>query len=234
MAEPKPTLAPWVLGATAALALGVLAWAWFGFQPAETRRGADVSAATPSARSPSVAATSATPDAIDATDEEIPLERLVDPTGGWSGVDLEALRDEMPDNLYWSHAAPTSDERVKRERDERARNWDREFGKVQANTATDEEIEAFYGYKQRLSSDYVEFTSTVLDRYGESLNERDRRLLELSRTLHLARLSEIPRKLAEAYERADAHRQARRDWLESEAEFRGEAPTEPVAGGSGT
>ena len=51
------------------------------------------------------------------------------------------------------------------------------------------------------------------------LPERDLRLLELARELHLARLEEYPRNLSDALERREAHEAARRAWLEDQARF---------------
>ena len=48
--------------------------------------------------------------------------------------------------------------------------------------------------------------------------------LKLAGELHLARLEEIPRKIAEAKERHAAHEKARQAWLEEQKQFATPAP----------
>jgi hypothetical protein len=142
-----------------------------------------------------------------------------DPRMPWGIVDLDEVRRAMPDNLYWQLAAPTDDLRVEQERaDERAR-WNVEYGKVLSGTGSAEEIEAYFAHRHRLSADYVEFVGYVLDHYGDQLPEQDVGLLELARTLHLARLEEIPRQTQEALARKEAQDRAREAWQREEAEF---------------
>jgi hypothetical protein len=137
----------------------------------------------------------------------------------WASVDLEAVRQAMPDNLYWKMAAPTNDpEVVKWRADERAR-WNVEFGKVLSGTATEEEIDHYYDHRARLSGDYVEFTTYLLDHYADRLPERDVALLRLARRMHLARLEEIPRKVEEALQRKQKQDAARAAWLADQAQF---------------
>jgi hypothetical protein len=137
----------------------------------------------------------------------------------WGVVDLDAARDAMPDNLYWQMAAPTDDLRVQQERDEERDRWNVEYGKVLSGTGTEEEIQAYFAHRQRLSADYVQFVSYVLDHYAENLPEQDVGLLELARKLHLARLEEIPRKTQEAIDRKHQQDAAREAWQREEADF---------------
>jgi hypothetical protein len=67
-----------------------------------------------------------------------PIDELVP----GSGIDLEAVRAAMPDNLYWEFAAPTQDQRLLAERDRERARWNETFGRVQAGDASKEEIEA--------------------------------------------------------------------------------------------
>ncbi|MEZ4217298.1 MAG: hypothetical protein R3E88_12520 [Myxococcota bacterium] len=146
----------------------------------------------------------------------------------WAQVDLDAVRDEMPDNLFWTLSAPTTDARVLRDREETRAEWNRRFGRVQANLADEAEVRDYFALRQRISADAVEFSSHLLDRYRDVLPERDVGLLELARTLHLARLEEMPARLSEALERRRLHEEERLRWLEEERAFReGEGAGEP-------
>jgi hypothetical protein len=130
-------------------------------------------------------------------------------------------------------SAPTTDEQeIERRARERDR-WNEAYGKVLSGTGTDEEIRAFYDERARLSGDYVEFATYLIDHYGEVLPERDVSLLTLARRLHLARLEEIPRRLEEALQRRDEQDEARRRWQEDERAFNADdtaAPDAPAAG----
>ena len=150
-----------------------------------------------------------------------------DPAWAWSRVDLEALREELPNNRYFELAVPTDDPEILAQRRETKERWNRELGKVMANTATEAEVRAYYAERQEISSDYVIFTTTLLDRYRDVLPEQDVGLLELARTLHRARLEELPRRLAEAIERRDAHEIVREQWLADQAAFGDEPEGDP-------
>ena len=142
----------------------------------------------------------------------------------WAAVDLDTVRDAMPNNLYWQLGVPTTDAAALREREEIRAYWNTQYGKVLANTGSVEEVDAYFEHRRRLSADYVEFTSYLLDHYGDVLLERDVGMLELARELHLARLEELPRRHAEALERREAHAAAREAWLRDEARFDSEVP----------
>jgi hypothetical protein len=139
--------------------------------------------------------------------------------GSWENVDLEAVRQALPDNLYWKAAAPTEDPRLLEEREVERERWNVEYGKVLSGTGSDEEIRAYFDYRARLSGDYVEFATYLLDHYGEELPDRDVQLLKLARRLHLARLEELPRKVQEALLRKNQQDEARAAWLADEAAF---------------
>jgi hypothetical protein len=157
---------------------------------------------------------------LDVPPAELPPGFSADVTNmPWGVVDLDAVREAMPDNLYWQMAAPSDDLRVQQERDAERDRWNVEYGKVLSGTGTEEEIQAYFAHRQRLSADYVQFVSYVLDHYGETLPEQDVGLLELARKLHLARLEEIPRKTQEAIDRKHQQDAAREAWQREEADF---------------
>lgn len=137
----------------------------------------------------------------------------------WAKVDLEEVRRAMPDNVYWKMSAPTRDEQELERRQRERDHWNDEYGKVLSGTGSDEEIRAYYDQRARLSGDYVEFTTYLLDHYGEVLPERDVSLLKLARRLHLARLEEIPRSLEQALLRKDEQDAARARWQADERAF---------------
>lgn len=145
------------------------------------------------------------------------------PMGGtWSNVDMDAVRAALPDNLYWQMATPTTDEAVIEERARERARWNVEYGKVLSGTGSEDEIRAYFDYKSRLSADYIELATHLLDKYGSELPDRDVSLLQLARRLHLARLEEVPRKLEEAFERKRTQDAARAAWLADEAAFNAE------------
>jgi hypothetical protein len=143
---------------------------------------------------------------------------------GWASVDLDAVRKALPDNVYWTLSAPTKDpDELRRRADERAR-WNTEYGKILSNTATEEEIQAYYAERDRIYSDYIAFATYILENHGRDLSLRDVGLLKVAVELNLARLEEIPRQMREAQERSKAHAAAREAWLRDQAEFAGTPP----------
>jgi hypothetical protein len=162
--------------------------------------------------------------------EEDPLAGLEASEGRddtpWAAVDLDAVRATMPNNLYWVMSAPTKDADLLRWREEERARWNVEYGKVLSNTATKEEVDAYYAHRQRLSTDYIEFAGYLLTGYSNRLAKQDLALLKLAIELHHARLEEIPRQLAEAHQRREAHEVARRAWLEEQKAFQ-PAPAVP-------
>jgi hypothetical protein len=209
---------------------GVVALAVVALLPRARRErpagAAPVSAPAPSARSDSQSAPQAPP-APAAPEAGDPLaETAGGEEGGWAGVDLEEVRRALPDNLYWQTSVPTDDLReLDRRAEERAR-WNEAYGKVLSNTATEQEIEAYYAHRQRVSEDAVEFANHLLNHYEEVLPAKDVGLLELAIELHLARLEEIPRQIADAHRRRETHAAARAAWLEEQAAFAGDADPE--------
>jgi len=219
----------WWIVAGAGLLAGVwLAWGRLAAGPADPGARASSPAEPPPVAAPApleAPPSEPAPDPLafrdDAPDLEAPLG---DPGIPWGIVDLEEIRRALPRNLYWQTAMPTTEPRALQERaDERAR-WNVEYGKMLSGTGSEQEIEAYYAHRQRLSADYVEFVGYLLDHYGEKLPERDVGLLELARRLHLARLEELARQMQRAFDRKRAQDEARAAWLADEAAFDPAAP----------
>ncbi len=153
-----------------------------------------------------------------------PLGNLQEaPRGPWAEVDMKALQATIPANLYWTMSSPTKDEALLEWRAQERDRWNVEYGKVLSGTGTEEEVAAYYAYRQRLSNDYVEFAGYVLAHYGDKLPPQDVQLLKLAMDMHLVRLEELPRQLAEAQDRRRAHEEARRAWLAEQQAFQGDA-----------
>lgn len=130
-------------------------------------------------------------------------------------VDLERLRAELPDNLYWELGAPTDDPEVRKKRADEERRWNDLYGKVLSNTASEEEIHRYYDRRRWVSEDYIQFASRVLEEYRDELPERDIGLYELSIRMHRTRLDELPRQIEDALARKRAQDQRREEWLRS-------------------
>jgi hypothetical protein len=148
-----------------------------------------------------------------------PLSPLVDTADQWAQVDFDEIRRALPDSTYWKMAFPTKDEAVIEEREKIRAEWNYQFGKVLSNTATDEEIDTYYGDQQKLSNDYLEFLVYLAEHYGDAVPRSEVGALKLAGEMHLARLEEIPRKIAEAKERHAAHEKARQEWLAEQRDF---------------
>ncbi|WP_437755432.1 hypothetical protein [Sorangium sp. So ce1389] len=130
-------------------------------------------------------------------------------------VDLERLRAQLPDNLYWQLGAPTDDPRELEARAGEQKRWEDLFGKVQSNTASEEEVRRYYEHSRRVSEDYIQFASLVLAQHRDELPERDQGLYELSIQMHRSRLAEIPRQIEGALARTQAQDRARDEWHRS-------------------
>lgn len=127
-------------------------------------------------------------------------------------VNMEQLRERLPDNLYWKLDAPTKDPQVLQQRAEAQRRWNELFGKVQAGEASEEEIHRYYDHRRQLSEDYIAFASLMLTEYGQRLPERDQGLLTLSIQMHRTRLQELPRQVEDALSRKQQQEQRREEW----------------------
>jgi hypothetical protein len=207
-----------VVAVLAVVALEALRWL-------RSPAAAPAPAAPPPAAPPAEAATSeppATAPAAKAAPEPSPELSL-----GLGAVDLEAVRSALPDNLYWQTSAPTDDPALLEEREREKAHRNEQYGKILSGTGTEEEILDYYEHRMRASTDYVQFVDHLLEHYGSNLTDQDLTLLHLAKRLHQARLEEIPRRLQEARERKAEQDEVRRQWLEEEREFRGEAEAPP-------
>lgn len=142
-------------------------------------------------------------------------------------IDLREARELMPDNLYWQLGAPTKDEAVLEAREQEKKRRNEEYGRVLAGDASEEEVRAYYDYRTRVSTDYLEFADFMTRRFRDSLSEQFQGLLELSIKLHTARLAQIPNDLEDALERSRSREKIREDWRRQQQEF-GETQTGPA------
>jgi hypothetical protein len=132
-------------------------------------------------------------------------------------IDFDSIRARTPNSLYWTLAVPTQDSTVlEARREERARR-DAQFGRVQSNTATEEEIRDYYAYRRQLSEDYIEVLDLMLTDHESELSERDVGLFELTIAMHSSLLREIPGKIDDALQRKAAYERAKAAWREQQA-----------------
>lgn len=142
-----------------------------------------------------------------------------DPAFAWRKVDLVSLQNEMPDNLYWLLASPTNDALVQEQRKEIKEFWKQQYAKVLSNNATETEIRAYYEHRHQVSTDYIVFATTLLNRHSKDLPERDYHFQILARNIHLAQLEELPRKLQNALDNRDAFESRRSEWLADKSAY---------------
>lgn len=193
------------------LVLGVSLWLWLA-APRETPGAAAPApagqAATPP---PALAPASNPPEPAPQPAQSLMAESTEAPAAGYP-VNMETLRSRIPDNLYWTTAAPTKDPRELQERAEQERRQNTLFGKIQAGDATEEEIHQYYDFRRKLSEDYLVFAGMLLSEYGSQLPERDEGVLELSVQMHRGRLKELPRQREEALARRELQERRREEW----------------------
>lgn len=146
---------------------------------------------------------------------ELPQAEVPIDTENEHPVDLEHLRSQLPDNLYWQLGVPTDDPQVLQKRADDERRWNELYGKVLSSTASEEEVHRYYEYRRQLSEDYIEFANLVLETYGDRLPDPERGAYELSIELHSARLAEIPRQVEDALARRTAYEQRKQEWQQS-------------------
>ena len=104
-------------------------------------------------------------------------------------------------------------------RRERREALNLEYGRILSNRASEAEVRKYFSERQQVYEDLVTFTTRLLDTYGEVLPERDRGLVGLAQRMHRERLEELPRKLAEALDRREAHAAVVEAWRRDEALF---------------
>ncbi len=164
--------------------------------------------APPTSAAPEMPALATTPGA---DGEDIPQ--------GWAAVDLDEVRKALPDNQYWKMSAPTTDPDLLKWREEERARWNTQYGKVLSGNASEKEIRDYYDQRAQVAGDDVEFSTYLLDHYGDKLPERDVNMLKLARKLNQARLEEIPRKIEEALARKQKQDDARAAWLADQKAF---------------
>jgi hypothetical protein len=137
-------------------------------------------------------------------------------------LDLREALALMPDNLYWQRGSPTKDPEVlaRREAEEKKRN--EEYGRVLAGDASEDEVKAYYDYKKRLSSDYLEFSEFMSRRFKNADNKEFVGMLDLAMKMHAERLKLLDGELADALELSRERAKVREDWKRQQEEF-GEA-----------
>ncbi|HYB99207.1 MAG TPA: hypothetical protein VEC57_08730 [Candidatus Limnocylindrales bacterium] len=145
---------------------------------------------------------------------------------GWlyGDLDLREVQLVMPDNLYWELASPTKDEAVLEARAKEKARRNEEYGRVLAGDANEEEVHAYYDYRERLSTDFLEFADYVKRRFGDKVDERFAGMLDLAIKLHTARLAQIPNDRQMSIEHSRQRARAREEWQRQQAEF-GDAPS---------
>ncbi len=153
--------------------------------------------------------------------QEVPyIEGLV-----YGEIDLREARELMPDNIYWEQGAPTKDPDELARRDEERRRRNEEYGRVLSGDASEEEVQAYYDYKTRVSNDYLEFSEFMARRYRESDNEQFVGLLELAMKMHAAKLQQLPNEREDALARSRERAKAREDWQRQKEEFGDPTPS---------
>ncbi len=179
--------------------------------PKARRKSSERPPPTDTVRDPSEFSKADNDEDSDAPSDEIPVlaEELTEEP---YPVDLDALRAELPDNLYWALGAPTDDSEILRERKQHQARVTRVWGLIQSNTASLEDIDWFYDHKEQLSRDYLQFTERVLEKYGSELPERDLGLYELSKSMHEHRLRDYPGDREDAKRRKALQDEKRRAW----------------------
>lgn len=136
-----------------------------------------------------------------------------DPAWIWAQVDLDELKQAMPDNLYWQFAVPTKDESILEFRKEQKDYWKKQYARVLSNQADEDEIRDYYAHQEAISSDYVVFITALLNKYSSILPEEAYKLQTLARNMHLSRLEEIPLRLTQSLNSQKAFTKNRNNWL---------------------
>jgi hypothetical protein len=137
----------------------------------------------------------------------------------YGDLDLGEVRAALPDNLYWELGAPTKDPQVIEEREREKARRNEEYGRVLSGDASDEEVNAYYDYRERLSADYLEFADYVHRRFSDKLSDEFTGMLELAIKLNKERLAQIPADREDALERSRERAKIREQWQREQAEF---------------
>lgn len=159
--------------------------------PAREGRGAEVASSSEKASAEAVTAgaSAASPE---------------NPFGGPAAsypLNLELLRPQIPNNLYWELDAPTRDVEVAKQRAARAKKRNDDYGRILSNEAEEGQIREYYDERRRISNDYLQLSALVLEGKAGEVSERDRGLFELTVNLHRERLKQIERDQLDALAR---------------------------------
>jgi hypothetical protein len=137
----------------------------------------------------------------------------------YGALDLGEVRAALPDNLFWELGAPTKDpEEIEAREQEKARR-NEEYGRVLSGDASEEEVNAYYDYRERLSTDYLEFAAYLHRRFSDKLSDQFTGLLELAIKLNKERLAQIPADRDDALQRSRERAKIREEWQREQAEF---------------
>jgi hypothetical protein len=217
----RSKILPWLIAASAVVLLALVLAGVFRTEASSDEVAGQAPRAVVPPRSPSAPesgprAAAAPPDLAAVTDAGLPAGPLAEAAPSAAPtrhpVDLEKLRELLPGNLYWEMGVPTKDPEILRKREEEGRRWNELYGKVQSNTASEQEIHQYYEHRRQVSEDSIAFASKVLEQYGTQLPEQEQGLYALSIRMHRTRLEELPRQIEEALARKSAQDQRREAW----------------------
>lgn len=158
---------------------------------------------------------------VDLPEQELdPADAYDAKAEAWAKVDLDAIRDAIPNNLYWSMSAPTTDEAVLAEREAKRAELKAIETKMMARHATEQEIRDYYNYQTKLSEDYVIALTEIINRYGHEIPDDDYSGQTLARTLHLSKLQEMPAKMTQALEQREQFLAEKSEWMADKDAYR--------------
>ncbi|HYC57730.1 MAG TPA: hypothetical protein VEL28_22585 [Candidatus Binatia bacterium] len=140
---------------------------------------------------------------------------------GWlyGDLDLREVQLVMPDNLYWQIGSPTKDPEIIEAREKEKARRNEEYGRVISGDASPEEVDAYFDYRERLSSDFLEFAEYLKRRFGDKLSDQFNGLLDLSIKLHTSKLASLPSERASSLEHSRERARIREEWQREQAEF---------------
>ncbi|PKL39633.1 MAG: hypothetical protein CVV44_05275 [Spirochaetae bacterium HGW-Spirochaetae-1] len=116
---------------------------------------------------------------------------------GMYGLDPYILRREFPRNR--ALPAMNSEEQSRKNEDRERRN--RVYGRIISNRASENEVHRYYNEQSEITADTVELLEFILDRYGNTLSEKDREKHAFLLDQYRKRLSAITLEKKESLER---------------------------------
>jgi hypothetical protein len=148
-------------------------------------------------------------------DEPVPyVDGLV-----WGDLDLREARELMPDNLFWKYGVPTKDESELAAREEEKKRRNEEYGRVLAGDASEDEVRAYYDYRRRMASDYLEFAEFMQRQLRDSSNEQLRGLIDLGLKMNAEKLKQLNAEMEDALARSRERAEIREQWRQQQQEF---------------